>query len=84
MPVDNGSNEIDLILDVIEGQRVTVSRVDFIGNEGISEDDLFGVMSTKSEGFWWFSSGDFETTQLQNLQRGIPQALAQAPSFRHP
>ena len=74
VPVDNGSNEIDLILDVIEGQRVTVSRVDFIGNEGISEDDLFGVMSTKSEGFWWFSSGDFETTQLQiDLQEKLPQ-----------
>ncbi|MCH2466114.1 MAG: outer membrane protein assembly factor BamA, partial [Gemmatimonadetes bacterium] len=74
VPADDGSNEIDLILDIIEGQRVTVSRVDFIGNEGMSEDDLYGAMSTKSEGFWWFRSGDFEATQLQiDLQEKLPQ-----------
>ena len=74
VPVDGGFNEIDLILDVIEGQRVTVSRVEFIGNEGIAEDELHGAMSTKSEGFWWFRSGDFEASRLQvDLEENLPQ-----------
>ena len=74
VPVDDGFNEIDLILDVIEGQRVTVSRVEFIGNEGIAEDELHGAMSTKSEGFWWFRSGDFEASRLQiDLEENLPQ-----------
>ena len=74
VPVDDGFNEIDLILDVIEGQRVTVSRVEFIGNEGIPEDELHGAMSTKSEGFWWFRSGDFEASRLQiDLEENLPQ-----------
>jgi len=74
VPVDDGFNEIDLILDVIEGQRVTVSRVEFIGNEEIPEDELHGAMSTKSEGFWWFRSGDFEASRLQiDLEENLPQ-----------
>jgi len=74
VPVDGGFNEIDLILEVIEGQRVTVSRVEFIGNEGIAEDELHGAMSTKSEGFWWFRSGDFEASRLQvDLEENLPQ-----------
>ena len=74
VPVDDGFNEIDLILDVIEGQRVTVSRVEFIGNEGIAEDELHGAMSTKSEGFWWFRSGDFEASRLRiDLEENLPQ-----------
>jgi len=74
VPVEDGFNEIDLILDVIEGQRVTVSRVDFIGNEGIAEDELHGAMSTKSEGFWWFRSGDFEASRLEiDLEENLPQ-----------
>ena len=74
VPVEGGFNEIDLILDVIEGQRVTVSRVEFFGNEGIAEDELHGAMSTKSEGFWWFRSGDFEASRLQvDLEENLPQ-----------
>ena len=74
VPVPDGFNEVDLILDVIEGQRVTVSRVDFIGNEGIAEDELHGAMSTKSEGFWWFRSGAFEASMLRvDLEENLPQ-----------
>jgi len=74
IPVEDGFNEVDLILDVVEGQRVTVSRVEFIGNEQISADDLHGVMSTKSEGFWWFRAGDFETSRFDtDLEENLPQ-----------
>ena len=74
VPVAGVLNEINLIIDVIEGQRVTVSRVEFLGNEGIAEDELHGAMSTKSEGFWWFRSGDFEASRLQvDLEENLPQ-----------
>jgi len=58
-PVEGSNNEIDLFIDVDEGQRVTVVSVDFVGNEGLSDSNLRGSMSVKGEGFWWFQSGQF-------------------------
>ena len=72
-PVPDRDNEIDLILDVSEGQRVTVAEVDFFGNAGVSADELRGAMATQAEGFWWFKSGSFDDTRFQtDLAERIP------------
>jgi len=64
-PIDGADNEIALILEVSEGQRVTVADVIVRGNEGIIEYDIKGVMSTQAEGFWWFRSGGYDQNVFQ-------------------
>jgi len=66
IPVDDREGEVDVILDVVEGQRVTIAEVEFRGNEGIPSDALHGAMSTKQEGFWWFRSGSFDEAEFRD------------------
>ncbi|MDE3002190.1 MAG: outer membrane protein assembly factor BamA [Gemmatimonadota bacterium] len=66
-------NEIELVLNVAEGQRVTVAEVVFSGNEGVSDSELAGAMSTRKEGFWWFRSGTYDqVTFAADLQQNLP------------
>lgn len=62
--VADRDNEIDLVIDVTEGQRVTVAEVVFSGNENLSSDDLRGSMNTKPEGFWWFRPGSYDADRF--------------------
>lgn len=72
VPLPN--NEIEIVLEVAEGQRVTVARVEFTGNEGLSDGDLAGAMATRSEGFWWFRSGSFDQASFSvDLEDGLPR-----------
>ncbi len=67
-------NEIELVLNVAEGQRVTVAEVRFLGNEGLTGEELSGAMSTQKEGFWWFRSGTYDqVTFAADLQESLPQ-----------
>ncbi|MBI4521515.1 MAG: outer membrane protein assembly factor BamA [Gemmatimonadetes bacterium] len=62
-----------LVLDVSEGQRVTVAQVGVSGNEALSEGDVQGAMDTKAEGFWWFRSGSFDAETLESdLRERLP------------
>jgi outer membrane protein insertion porin family len=72
-PVDGANNEVDVFIDVTEGQRVTVAQVDFIGNEGLGDGDLRGVMAARREGFWWFQTGSFNELDYRlDLEASIP------------
>jgi outer membrane protein insertion porin family len=72
-PVPGSVNEVDVILDVTEGQRVTVAEVAFIGNEGVSEEALQGAMSVRKEGFWWFRTGGFNELDYRlDLDQSVP------------
>jgi outer membrane protein insertion porin family len=74
-PVPDRENEVDLILDVAEGQRVTVAEVVFSGNQGLEVGTLREAMATKAEGFWWFRPGSFDDTRFQSdLVERIPAA----------
>lgn len=65
--------EIHLILDVTEGQRITIAQVEISGNEAVTDDQIREAMGTKSEGFWWFRSGTFENQRLEeDLGSSIP------------
>jgi outer membrane protein insertion porin family len=72
-PVEGDGNEVDLILDVAEGQRVTVARVDFVGNEQMSDEALRNSMSVKPEGFMWFRPGSFNEIDYRlDLDQSVP------------
>lgn len=67
-------NEIELVLNVSEGQRVTVTDVLFHGNEGLSTEELRSAMSTRKEGFWWFRTGTYDQVTFSNdLQGSLPR-----------
>ncbi len=66
-------NEIELVLNVSEGQRVTVAQIRFSGNEDLPDDVLAGAMSTRKEGFWWFRSGAYDqVTFSEDLTSSLP------------
>jgi outer membrane protein insertion porin family len=72
-PVSGSLDEVDIILDVTEGQRVTVAQVAFMGNSEVEDDVLERSMSVRKEGFWWFRTGSFnELDYQQDLERNLP------------
>ncbi len=77
VPGDDGS--VDVVLEVEEGQRVTVAEVVFGGNEHFSDEDLRGVMNTKPEGFLWFRSGDYDDIDFEaDLEVSLPLHYSRA------
>ena len=67
-------NEIELVLNVSEGQRVTIAEIRFSGNAGLSDEELAGSMSTQKEGFWWFRSGTYDqVTFAGDLEENLPR-----------
>lgn len=76
-PVEGMDNVVDLVLDVTEGNRVTVAGVEIAGNEVLGEDEIVGAMSVRPEGFWWFRTGDFDQERFQqDLAANIPDLYA--------
>ena len=72
--IEDAENEIEVILVVTEGQRVTVADVRFIGNERLGDEVLAGVMSTRAEGFWWFRSGSYDPIDFAiDLHDNLPR-----------
>ena len=78
-PVPGEEGRVDVVIDVEEGQRVTIAQVTFAGNEQFSDDELRGAMRTKPEGFFWFRTGnyddiDFELDLLESLPAHYDQS----------
>ena len=73
VPIPGATNEIEVVLDVSEGQRVTVAEVEFFGNEAVSDEDIEGVMTTQEEGFWWFRSGSYDQIDFDlDMAQSVP------------
>ncbi len=73
-PVPGEEGRVDVVLEVDEGQRVTIAEVTFSGNDWFSDEELRGAMETKQEGFFWFRTGnyndiDFELDMIESLPR---------------
>jgi len=64
-PVEGEKNEVDFVMDVTEGNRVTVADVTFTGNDKLSDGTLRDALTTKPEGFWWFRSGSYDDTKFK-------------------
>ncbi len=77
-PVPGEEGRVDVVLEVDEGQRVTIAQVTFVGNERFTDEELRGAMNTRQEGFLWFRTGnyndiDFELDLLESLPRRYHQ-----------
>lgn len=65
-PVEGSDTEVSLIFDVTEGNRVTIAQVAFEGNEGLTDRQLIGAISSKPEGFLWYRGGDYDEATLED------------------
>jgi outer membrane protein insertion porin family len=75
--VPDRDGEVDLILDVTEGNRVSIAQVLFEGNDAFSDSDLRKAMATRQEGFWWFQTGQFlEGSLEEDLREQLPAFYA--------
>jgi len=76
-PVPGVPGEVDVILEVTPGQRVSIAQVAFHGNEEFRDSELRGVMNTREEGFWWFRTGSFRPETLEtDLYQVLPEFYA--------
>ncbi len=52
------NNQIEVRYDIVEGPEVSVRRIQFIGNDHISDDDILAFMRTHPTGFFSFLSSN--------------------------
>jgi outer membrane protein insertion porin family len=70
-------DEVRLIFDVEEGQRVAIADIEFVGNEAFNDARLRGAMDTRREGFLWLRQGTFDEDRLrEDLRASLPQFYA--------
>ncbi len=73
-PVEGLPNVVDLVVEVEEGNRVTVAEVVVQGNERVPTDEIVGAMSTRPEGFWWFQGGSFDQDRFEaDMLEAVPE-----------
>ncbi len=78
-PVPGSAGRVDVVLEVEEGQRVTIAQVAFSGNESFSDDELRDAMTTKPESFLWFRGGDYDEVEFEtDLLESLPRRYFQA------
>lgn len=78
-PVPGAEGRVDVVLEVDEGQRVTIAEVAFSGNERFSDDELRDAMTTKPEGFLWFRAGDYDEVEFEtDLLESLPKRYYEA------
>jgi outer membrane protein insertion porin family len=68
---------VQVVFEVDEGRRVTISQVVVEGNEEFTDPEVVGKMSSKPEGFWWWRSGEYSVDKVQlDLRDRIPRFYA--------
>jgi outer membrane protein insertion porin family len=78
IPVEGVENEVRLVFDIAEGQRVAVAEIAFEGNDAFDDGQLGKVLSTKPEGFFWFRGGTYDEEKLRDdLRERLPQFYAE-------
>lgn len=71
--VEGATDAYRLTFRVREGNRLSIARIEFEGNEAFGEETLEGAMSTREEGFLWFRTGRFDPAVFrEDLQQRLP------------
>lgn len=68
-----GLDQYDLVFEVDEGPRLALARVEFAGNQALTDEQLRGAMATSEEGFFWFRPGQLHQEEYRrDLAQRIP------------
>jgi len=74
IPVEGQPGAYRLAFNVVEGNRLAIADIVFVGNEAFSDGVLRGAMQTRPEGFLWFRTGRFDRTRFEeDLLRALPE-----------
>ncbi|MBW1805430.1 MAG: BamA/TamA family outer membrane protein, partial [Deltaproteobacteria bacterium] len=68
------NNTVSLAYIIKEGEKVHITKIQFVGNEEFDDDDLRGIMETKEKGFlsWFTKSGLLDRKKLEfDIQKVI-------------
>ena len=78
LPVPGDDGSVDIVMEVEEGQRVTIAEVGFVGNQRFSDEELRSAMNTKPEGFFWFRAGNYDDIDFElDLVESLPDRYYQ-------
>ena len=62
-----------IVLEIDEGRRVAISRVNFEGNHAFTAQALVDQMGSKPEGFFFWRNGEYDEDQIQkDLTQKLP------------
>jgi outer membrane protein insertion porin family len=61
------NNEISLIYEIAEGEKLYIRKIEFVGNTQFDDDDLKDIMETSEKGFfsWFTDSGLLDEKKLE-------------------
>ncbi len=79
--IEGQPGEVHLILDVTEGNRVTIAQLDIQGNDAVSDEAIRKAMETKTEGFWWFRRGSYDAELFEQDKVEAVPGLYKARGF---
>lgn len=72
-PDPSGLDQYELTFLVDEGPRLALARVEFVGNEALTDSEIRGSMTTSEEGFLWFKPGELHREEYRtDLTERIP------------
>lgn len=75
--VDQQDGSLQVIFEVDEGRRLTVSQVVVEGNEAFSDRQVVSHMRTRPEGFWWWQRGTYDDDGMErDVREGLPAFYA--------
>jgi outer membrane protein insertion porin family len=75
LPQEDGS--LQVVFEIDEGRRVTISQVVIEGNVHLVDDDVVGAMQIKPEGFFWWRRGKFNDDDFErDIRERIPTFYA--------
>jgi outer membrane protein insertion porin family len=77
VPDPDGLDHYDLTFQVDEGPRLALARVEFSGNEALTDSQVRSSMNTVEEGFFWFKPGELHRDEYRlDLTERIPDLYA--------
>jgi outer membrane protein insertion porin family len=68
---------VGITFNIVEGRRLAISGLEFVGADRIKPSVVAGAMKTKPEGFWFFRKGEYDEDKFANdLGERIPAIYA--------
>jgi outer membrane protein insertion porin family len=80
--IDRGSDRVDLVFEITEGDTALISRINFVGNDSFSDSRLKEVVSSREEAWYRpFSSSDTYEPERLNFDRELVRRYYQRQGF---
>jgi outer membrane protein insertion porin family len=65
--LDRPNNEVSLVYEITEGEKIYITKIEFVGNEAFDDDELKDIMETREKGFlsWLLKWGRLDKKALE-------------------